>query len=426
MSGPLYCNRSFAGLAGAQFLEAANDNMFKMVVSLFSVGMLADPHGGSYLSLTGILFSVPYLLFSGYAGQLADVLPKRSVMIGCKVAEIAITLGGALALAYSSSIAGLMVILFLLASHSAFFSPSKYGSVPEIVAPQQLMRANGILESSRYAALVLGSITGGLLMQMWRTTPVRIGWAMVAIAGLGLLSSTLIKPVAPAQTVAAEFNSPWANLIEGTRRIFRSRQLTEAVASLTFFDILAALTLMDVLLLARTEFGMGDAAAGTLAAFAAIGTLTGALLCGHIAGNTTASGIVPVAGMGIAATLGAIAFASKGYWSLGELLFVLGIFGGLFIVPCISCLQKIAGGGERGLIISTANFIDMMGVLLASAVLAVLHGVLLLSPRSILAIAGLAAIAYVVWLLRWRTRPYSQISATATSITHQEVSHARG
>ena len=76
-------NHSFAGLAGAQFLDAFNDNLFKMVVSLFAVGVLADENGGSYLSLTGILIALPYLLFSGRAGQLADTLPKRSVMMGC-------------------------------------------------------------------------------------------------------------------------------------------------------------------------------------------------------------------------------------------------------------------------------------------------------------------------------------------------------
>ena len=51
----LISNKSFAGLAGAHFLEAANDNLFKTVVSLFAVGVLADAKGGAYLSLTGIL-----------------------------------------------------------------------------------------------------------------------------------------------------------------------------------------------------------------------------------------------------------------------------------------------------------------------------------------------------------------------------------
>jgi len=421
----LISNRSLAGLAGAQFLEAANDNLFKTVVSLFAVGALADENGGSYLSVTGILIAVPYLLFSGYGGQLADAVSKRSVMMGCKLAEIAIALGAVVVLAHADRMASLMAILFLLASHSAFFSPSKYGSVPEIAAPDQLVRANGILESSRYAAIILGSIAGGVLMQMWRNTPVRIGWVMVAIAGLGFICSTLIKPVAPMRPVASAGISPCSTLIQGVKRISRSRQLTLATASLTFFDILATLTMMDVLLLARVELGMGDAAAGTLGAFAAVGTLIGALLCAYLPEKHAGSEIAPVAGLGIAVTLCAAAASAHGYWSLGGLLLMLGVFAGLFVVPFIASLQKAAGGGEKGLIISTANFIDMAGVLFASALLAFLHEVLQLSPRTILVIAAATAAAYMAGLLVSQKRPQSQTLPSSISDTHHEVNHAR-
>src|SRR5437660_10493344 len=83
---PLFRNRSFIGLTAAQFLEAGNDNLFKMVVSLFAVEMLRDTNGSSYLPLTGALFSIPYLLFSSYAGQLADAVTKRTDLMLCKFA----------------------------------------------------------------------------------------------------------------------------------------------------------------------------------------------------------------------------------------------------------------------------------------------------------------------------------------------------
>src|SRR5207237_6820065 len=205
---------------------------------------------------------------------------------------------------------------------------------------------------------------------------------MVAIAGVGLLCSTLVTPVAPMTGRSVRANA-WATLTEGLKRISRSPQLTVAVASLTFFDILAALTLMDVLLLARAELGMGDAAAGSLGAFAAIGTLIGALLCAY----TSANRIAPIACLGIAATLCAVAAASHGYWSLGGLLLLLGIFGGLFVVPFIASVQTNAGAGEKGLIISTANVLDMAGALAASGLLGVLHDVIRPCPRPLLVIA---------------------------------------
>src|SRR5690348_1734405 len=144
----LRINRSFVGLTISQFLGAANDQLFKMVVSLFAVRQAAISGDGTYLSMSSALFIAPYLLFSGYAGYLADRYPKRSVLVACKLSEIALMALATLALGAGSGIEILLLVLFLVATHSTLFSPSKYGCVPEIVAPEQLARANGILEGS--------------------------------------------------------------------------------------------------------------------------------------------------------------------------------------------------------------------------------------------------------------------------------------
>ena len=54
-----------------QFLGAFNDNLFRMVVSLLAVQMASGAEAGRNLSLAGAIFILPFLLFSGYAGQLA-------------------------------------------------------------------------------------------------------------------------------------------------------------------------------------------------------------------------------------------------------------------------------------------------------------------------------------------------------------------
>jgi acyl-[acyl-carrier-protein]-phospholipid O-acyltransferase/long-chain-fatty-acid--[acyl-carrier-protein] ligase len=360
-------------------------------------------NGSSYLSLTGALFAVPYLLFSGYAGRLTDVLSKRTVLMLCKLAEILVMVAGLLALAHANWIAGLLFILFLTATHSTFFSPAKYGAVPEIVAPRQLTRANGILEATRYAAIILGTAAGGMLMELWRPTPLWIGLVMVLIAVIGFLCSIFIKPLfsaAPARTLS---KNPWTVLCEGLKRISRSRSLMVAVASLTFFDAIATLTLLDVLLIGKNEIGLSDVAAGTVGAFAALGAGLGALFCGYLSGPKMDLGITPIAGFGTAVSLLGLGMTAHSYEGLSAWLFVLGVFGGLFVLPFVTWLQKAAGSDERGLIISTSNFVDMAGVLVASAVLAILHDGLGLHPRTILAISGAATVAYVAGILvNWK------------------------
>ena len=70
-----------------QFLGAFNDNLFKIVVSMLAVHMVAAGRGGRELSIVSAVFILPFLLFSGYAGQLADVYSKRTVLVVSKSLE---------------------------------------------------------------------------------------------------------------------------------------------------------------------------------------------------------------------------------------------------------------------------------------------------------------------------------------------------
>src|SRR5580765_8179297 len=81
-----------------QFLGAFNDNLFKIVVSLLAVRMAAtSAEAGFQLSLVGAIFILPFVLFSGWAGQLADIYSKRTVLVVTKSLEIVATGFGLLA-----------------------------------------------------------------------------------------------------------------------------------------------------------------------------------------------------------------------------------------------------------------------------------------------------------------------------------------
>ena len=70
-----------------QFLGAFNDNLFKIVVSMLAVHAVAATQAGRELSIASTIFILPFLLFSGYAGQLADVYSKRTVLVVSKSIE---------------------------------------------------------------------------------------------------------------------------------------------------------------------------------------------------------------------------------------------------------------------------------------------------------------------------------------------------
>src|SRR4029453_5007018 len=199
-----------------QFLGAFNDNLFKIVVSMLAVRLVAAGASGRELSIVGAIFILPFLLFSGYAGQLADVYSKRTVLVVSKSLEIvAAALGfvafffGHLQLTYA--------VLFLIALQATFFSPAKYGILPEILPDRDLSRANGVLEMSTFVAIVAGTAAGSFMFDAWRDRLWLVGVVVLIVAVAGTVLSFRIPHVAPAVPGRKIDPNQWGGVVRGVR-----------------------------------------------------------------------------------------------------------------------------------------------------------------------------------------------------------------
>src|SRR5215831_15709988 len=202
-----------------QFLGAFNDSVYQTIVALH-VGS-ANP---AYVPLVPAVFTLPSLVFSGYAGHLADAVSKRNVMIGVKAFEIAIMLFG-LATLYTGWTEGMLGVVFLMGLHAAIFSPAKYGIVPEIVEDRDLSRANALLEMSTFVAIVVGIAGGGILVAMWKAAAWRIGMVTLGIAFAGFAASLGIARV-PASGAKQAFRwNPFGEIASSTRHLVSDRPL---------------------------------------------------------------------------------------------------------------------------------------------------------------------------------------------------------
>ena len=136
-----------------QFLGALNDNVLKIIVSFYAMRALGPVNG---VTLVAAVFIVPFLLFSGYAGHVADSVSKRTVLVAMKAIELVAMLG-ALAALVVGRVDLMAAVLFLMATQSTFFSPAKYGIVPELVPDADLSRANGLLGMTTFLAIIVGT-----------------------------------------------------------------------------------------------------------------------------------------------------------------------------------------------------------------------------------------------------------------------------
>src|SRR5579859_3492368 len=138
----LWRDPSYHSMNVTQFLGAFNDNLFKQLVLLICVDYLAAT-GINYQTFALFLFAFPFVLFSGFAGYLADRISKQRIIVAMKIAEIAVMFAGFLAFhATYGRIGCLLIVVFLMGTHSAFFGPSKYGILPELFREEDLPQVN--------------------------------------------------------------------------------------------------------------------------------------------------------------------------------------------------------------------------------------------------------------------------------------------
>jgi MFS family permease len=104
----------------------------------------------------------------------------------------------------------LLVCVFLMGVHSAFFGPSKYGLLPELLPEKKLSWGNGLLELGTFTAIILGTVTAGLMAEHSRGHHGLSGAILIVLAAIGLMFSLGITRV-PAADPYRKFN---ANFIQ--------------------------------------------------------------------------------------------------------------------------------------------------------------------------------------------------------------------
>src|SRR3989442_4321739 len=183
----------FWSLIVTQFQGAFNDNGLKFFVIFLVLGQNPTQEQKDFLVfIVGNLFAVPFLLFSMTGGYLADRYSKRTVTIGTKVFEIAAMLFGLYAFSHGSRTMAFAVI-FLASTQAAFFGPSKYGLLPELLPEKLLSWGNGVIELGTFLAIILGTVAGSQLPEYFPGHEINGAYFFLLCGIVGLLTAHLIS-----------------------------------------------------------------------------------------------------------------------------------------------------------------------------------------------------------------------------------------
>ena len=405
--------RRFLPLFATQALGALVDNIVRNAVVVLVV--FADAaHGASIVALAGGLFILPYVVFAAPAGLLADRMDKARLIRISKFAELALMLLSCLAL-LSGSEAAMLGVLCGLGVQATFFGPLKYAILPEHLGPAELLPGNALVEAGTFAAILLGTILGGVLASM----PGGAGWAgagAVLASLCGLATSWFIPPAPPSAAPAGHL---W-NLPRETMALLRlaraSRPVWNCSLGIGWFWTLGAVMLAQLPVVAARILQSNGRVVTLMVAMFTLGIGAGSLLAGRL--RPGLRGIL-LAGLGLSLACADFAWGCAaaspasgwnnvpallgawGGWRLLADLLLAALCGGVFSVPLYTRLQRAAEPGSRARAISASNLLNA-ACMAAGSALAALAPLAGMGPPGIILVTALGNVAMALWVVRAR------------------------
>ncbi|WP_407275338.1 lysophospholipid transporter LplT [Halothiobacillus sp. DCM-1] len=341
-------------LLAAQFLSALADNLL-FVVAIALLKQAAD--GAALMPVLQVMFVIAFVVLAPFVGALADAFPKGRVMFYANLVKLV----GAVVVLYGAH----PLFGYALAGvGAAIYSPAKYGILPQLVRPQQLVKANGWLEGSTIVAILLGVVLGGFLADHSLALAGGVAAALYALAaGINLwiprlaIVHRLHRQEIPRLVMAffrdivrlwrhpdVRFSVIGTSLFWGMGSSLRLLLFVWVPAALLLNDNQTPANLMGVL-------SIGIVAGATLAGlWVSLDRVNRALWGGVLLGPLVLL-LAPMHSLSAAALV----------------LFGIGLAGGLFVVPLNALLQE--RGAETvgaGRILAVQNFFENLSMLVMS------------------------------------------------------------
>ena len=371
---------AFAWLNATQFFGALNDNVFKALVQMFIIG-LAVTANAVPLAVATMVFAIPFLVFTSYAGYLADRFSKKTVTVILKYAELGIMLGAVAAFALGWAWA-LYALLFLMSVQSALFSPTKYSIVPELVRTHGLARANSLLVACSFLAIIAGSalapaLAGATdLLFASNTTAYAVAQTACAlIAVAGILTSHRVAPLRPMQPgLHPDLLFP-RKMWRTWSWVRRDRDLAVAMGGTWLFSMLAAFLQINLVRYGIDHLGLDEKASSFLFFYAAVGIASGAWGSGRLSKRNIEFGTMPGGAFLLALSTLALGLLSHGRHPVAvpALIYLAGVGAGLFVVPLDTFLQLRLPADRRGEGLALNSFLSWSGILLSGALMLLFH-----------------------------------------------------
>lgn len=311
-------------------------------------------HSAINLALTMAASMLPYLLFGLIIGAWADRLDRKKMMVIVDVG-MALVVGS---IPFMAGIGHLSVwwiygAVFVEQTLFIFFSAGEFAAIPSLVGKDDLVTANGRIQASYFAAIVVGPLLAGALS------------AFVSIPTLLIFDSiSFLVSAASLLLVRRSFNTGTeekrkpstirADVVEGLRYVLGHPVLRNISAMMALVNFVSTTTGAQLVLFAKERFHATNSEVGLLFSVAGAGVVVFSLAAGRLRKRWSFS-TVALSSLAISGVITLLFALTPWFWVALPLWGLEAGVAGLFNIQTGSLRQAIVPNHMLGRVMSIAG-----------------------------------------------------------------------
>ncbi|WP_188237026.1 MFS transporter [Sphingopyxis sp. LK2115] len=338
-------NRTYRHLFLAQLIALVGTGLATVALGLLAYD-IAGADAGAVLGTAMAIKMVAYIGIAPVVGAYANRLPRKTFLVAMDLVRCAV----ALVLPFVDQVWQVYLLIFVLQSASAGFTPTFQATIPDVL-PEEKDYTNALslsrlaYDMESLASPVLAAALLGIMNFHWLFSGTAIGFAASALL---VVSVTL-----PRTTAKAQAGRVWDKTTRGARQYLKTPRLRGLLAVTLAAAAASAMVIVNTPVLVRGALGLDQSAVAiTLAAFGG-GSMIAALLLPRLLDRIADRRIMITAAFVMTAVLGVLAIA----WSIADAgqrwpiilagWFALGLSYAASITPGGRLLRRSSGSEDR-------------------------------------------------------------------------------
>ena len=339
-------NRTYRHLLGAQIIALIGTGLATVALGLLAFD-IAGGNAGAVLGTALAIKMVAYIGVAPVVGAFADRLPRRAFLVAMDLVRAAV----ALSLPFVDQVWQIYILIFVLQSASAAFTPTFQATIPDVLPDEaDYTRALSLSRLAYDMESLISPILAAALLSV-----ISFHW-LFAGTSIGFICSALlvVSVVLPRSPAKPRTGGIWTKTTRGLRIYLKTPRLKGLLALSLASAAASSMVIINTVVIVRGGLGFGQReVALTLAAYGS-GSMLAAFIIPRLLDKVSdrtlmaSAAALLSAGLAVLAVLTALFAKSAEYWPI--LLggwFVLGIAYSMSVTPAGRLLRRSASADDR-------------------------------------------------------------------------------